>query len=310
VNVLTHGLFWIDLHFLGRPHAIATGVVRGAGGVALVDPGPTSCLETLERGLQQHGIHMADVQHLLLTHLHLDHAGSAGTIVRAHPRIRVYVHERGARHLADPAKLLDSATRLYGDQMDRLWGEFAAVPRENLVELTGDEQIEAGGRTFAVAYTPGHASHHVSYFDSSSGVAFVGDTAGICIDGGYVVPPTPPPDIDLDLWAASVTRIEAWSPSTLFLTHFGPSATVRPHLQALLEHLQLTADMVRTSLNESGTDEERSARFAEALRRELRRHMTDTQLASYTFAAPFEHLWLGLARYWRKRGSEGRGGDR
>jgi glyoxylase-like metal-dependent hydrolase (beta-lactamase superfamily II) len=302
MTVLAPGLSWIDLEFLGRSHAIATGIIQGAGGAALVDPGPTSCLETLELGLQRSGVRFGDVTQLLLTHIHLDHGGSAGTIVRMHPHIKVVVHERGAPHLADPTKLLDSATRLYGDRMERLWGAVEAVPRENLVVVSGGERMEAGGRSFDVAYTPGHASHHVSFFDSASGVAFVGDTAGVCIDGGYVLPPTPPPDIDLEAWAGSVARIEAWSPSTLFLTHFGPTPSVRPHLQDLLDHLQLVAGMVRVTLDEPGTDGERSARFAERLRHELRRYMTEAQVMSYPVAAPFEQLWLGLARYWRKRG--------
>ncbi len=303
MNVLSHGLSWIDIEFLGRAHAIATGVVQGGGAVALVDPGPTSCLATLGAGLQRSGIQWTDVDTILLTHIHLDHAGSVGTLVRAHPRLKVFVHERGAPHMADPTKLLDSATRLYGDRMDRLWGEVAAVPVENLAVLAGGERVDAGGRTFDVAYTPGHASHHVSYFDASSGVAFVGDTAGICIDGGYVLPPTPPPDIDLERWTESIARIEAWNPGTLFLTHFGPAPSVRPHLQDLQDHLQVMAGMVRATLSEPGSDEERSARFAETLRHELRRHMTEAQITSYPVAAPFEQLWYGLARYWRKRTS-------
>ena len=224
MTVLSHGLSWVDLEFLGRPHAIATAVIQSAGGAALVDPGPSTCLPTLELGLQRQGVRWADVRHILLTHIHLDHAGAAGTIVRAHPHIRVLVHERGAPHVADPAKLVESARRLYGADMDRLWGEIAPVPRDRLVVLAGGERVEAGGRRFEVAYTPGHASHHVSYFDAESGVAFVGDTGGVCIDGGYVLPPTPPPDIDLEAWRASLDRIQAWSPDSLFITHFGPIA--------------------------------------------------------------------------------------
>lgn len=301
MDTLTHGLSWIDLQFLGRPHAIATAVVHHAGGVALVDPGPSSCLPALTAGLAERGIRMADVTALLLTHIHLDHAGASGSLVQAHPHMRVYVHARGAPHMADPSKLLSSATRLYGDQMDRLWGRFDPVPAANLVVLEGGERVEAAGRVFDVAYTPGHASHHVSYFDASSGAAFVGDTAGVCVDDGWVLPPTPPPDIDLETWRTSLDRIEAWSPDTLFLTHFGPARSVRPHLHSLIEHLDLTAGWVRDSLSEEGTDEERSARFAERLRREMRVHMTDAQLSSYMGAAPFEQLWLGLARYWRKK---------
>jgi glyoxylase-like metal-dependent hydrolase (beta-lactamase superfamily II) len=298
---LSHGLSWIDLRFLGRSNVIASGVVQGASGVAIVDPGPTTCLATLEQGLQTHGIRWDDVRHILLTHIHLDHAGATGTIVRAHPQITVLVHERGAKHMIEPAKLLDSATRLYGDRMDQLWGEFAAVPAANVVALTGGERVDAGGRVLDVAYTPGHASHHVSYFDSSSGVAFVGDVAGVCVLEGYVLPPTPPPDIDLEAWSVSVDRMLAWSPSTLFLTHFGPVTRVRPHLAELVDNLQRIAGTVRASLDREGTDEDKSERFAEWLRQELRRTMSDAAVDSYVVAAGFKYLWYGLARYWRRR---------
>jgi glyoxylase-like metal-dependent hydrolase (beta-lactamase superfamily II) len=290
------------LKFLGRPHAIATAAVTSAGEVALVDPGPTSCLERLEEGLHADGITLRDVTHLLLTHIHLDHAGATGTIVRRHPDIQVYVHERGATHLIDPTKLLDSATRLYGADMDRLWGEFLAVPAANVRALKGGERLAVAGRSYDVAYTPGHASHHVSYFDASSGIAFVGDTAGVCIDGGYIVPPTPPPDIDVELWAESARRIEAWHPQTLFLTHFGPGTLPSgTHLQTLMDNLQTTLGIAKATLADEGSDEDRRKKFAEELKRELRRHMTDDQIASYGVAAPFESLWLGLARYVRKR---------
>jgi glyoxylase-like metal-dependent hydrolase (beta-lactamase superfamily II) len=301
MRTLANGVSWVDLEFLGRPHAIATGVVQGAGGVALIDPGPSSCLATLERRLGASGIRLADVTHILLTHIHLDHAGSTGTIARRHPHVRVYVHERGAPHLADPAKLIASATRLYGDRMDYLWGAIEAVPPDRMVALAGGERIDAGGRAFDVAYTPGHAVHHVTFLDASSGVAFVGDTAGVCIDGGWVLPPTPPPDINLEAWRGSVERIEAWEPSTLFLTHFGPAPSVRPHLRALIDHLELTAGMVKAALDAPGSDEEKAARFGASLRRELRAHMTEAQVDSYPIAAPFEQLWAGLARYWRKQ---------
>lgn len=292
----------MDLHFLDRPHAIATAVIQGGGSLALVDPGPSTCLDALDLGLQQQGLRVRDVTHLLLTHIHLDHAGATGSLVRQHPHINVLVHERGAPHIVDPEKLLTSAARLYGDQMDRLWGEVAAVPARNVTILRGGERIEVGGRTFDVAYTPGHASHHVSYFDSDSGVAFVGDTAGICVDGGYILPPTPPPDIDLELWKGSVARIEAWSPQTIFITHFGPIHHARSHLNTLVANLDVTSAIVRRLLAEPGTDEEKGRRFAEQLFREMRRQMTDAQLAAYHLAAPLEILWLGLARYWRKRG--------
>jgi glyoxylase-like metal-dependent hydrolase (beta-lactamase superfamily II) len=299
--VLSHGLSYIDLEFIGRPHAIASAIVQSSGGVAIVDPGPTTCLATLELGLQQHGVQWRDVRHILLTHIHLDHAGATGTIVRAHPHIGVFVHERGAPHMVDPQKLIDSASRLYGDRMDRLWGEIAPVPAANLTVLAGGERIDAGGRTFDVAYTPGHASHHISFLDRSSGVAFVGDTAGVRIDEGYALPPTPPPDVDLEKWRGSLDLIEAWSPDTVFLTHFGPIGNVRPHLETLFANLREMAGWVRQTLDDPGSDEERSRTFADRLRQDMRRSMSDMQVAAYPVAVPFEQLWLGLARYWRKK---------
>ena len=166
--VLAAGLSYVDLNFLGRANVIATGVIAGEAGTALVDPGPASCLSTLEEQLQAQGVRLRDVTHLLLTHIHLDHAGATGTIVKRHPQVQVVVHERGATHMIDPQKLLDSATRLYGADMDRLWGEFLAVPEGNIRTVRGGERIEAAGRTFDVAYTPGHALHHVSFYDASA----------------------------------------------------------------------------------------------------------------------------------------------
>jgi glyoxylase-like metal-dependent hydrolase (beta-lactamase superfamily II) len=299
--VLAPGLAWVDLKFRGSPHVIATALVCGAGGVALIDPGPTSCLEALELGLNGLGIRFTDVTHILLTHVHLDHAGVTGTLVRRYPALKVLVHERGTPHLIDPTKLVRSATRLWGDQMPVLWGEVAAVPAANVITLDL-QPITAGGRTFEVAYTPGHASHHVSFFDRSSGVAFVGDAAGIRIKGDYVRPPTPPPDIDVELWTGTAARIEAWDPGTLFLTHFGPSGHVRPHLQSLVENLRASAEWVRASLAAPGTDEERARGYAEYVDRELQRHLTDEQILPHLVGAPFEVSWLGLARYWRKKG--------
>ena len=299
--ILSAGLSFIDLEFLGRSQAIATGVVQASGRVALVDPGPTSFLPVLERELERVGIRLSDVTDLLLTHIHLDHAGATGTLLRRHPSIRVLVHERGARHLVDPSRLLESATRLYGNEMQRFWGEVVPVPAARIETVQGGETVHAAGRDFAVAYTPGHASHHVSYFDRSSGVAFVGDTAGVSVQGGYVLPPTPPPDIDVELWNASVQLIERWGASTLFLTHFGPVTNVGPHLRALLENLAIITALVERALAVDGTDEERQGHFVEQLRLELRRHMPETQALSYEAATPLDLMWLGLARYLRKK---------
>jgi glyoxylase-like metal-dependent hydrolase (beta-lactamase superfamily II) len=204
--------------------------------------------------------------------------------------------------MVDPAKLLASAARLYGDAMERLWGEVAPVPKEALTILAGGERIEAGGRRLDVAYTPGHASHHVSYFSADTGIAFVGDVGGVkTLPNAFVLPPTPPPDIDLELWSDSLTTIESWSPDTLFLTHFGPSAPPGPHLIELRDHLDLTARLVKESLAREGEDSDREAWFTEQISRELRRRLSEADARSYEVAARFDLNWRGLARYFRKR---------
>ncbi len=299
---LAAGLSYFDLEFERLPRIIATAVVHGSAGVALVDPGPSSTLPTLRATLSAAGISMRDVTTILLTHIHLDHAGATGTLVREHPGLRVYVHEKGAPHMANPDKLLASATRLYGEAMDRLWGEVLPVPSGAMTILAGGERISAGGRMFDVEYTPGHASHHVSYFDRESGVALVGDTAGVktCSDG-FVMPPTPPPDVDLEAWRESLARIGRWRPDTLFLTHFGPSSPVPRHLSALGDHLELVSRLVKTSLARAGRDEDREAWFADQMRRELSRRMNEADARAYEVAGRFDLNWRGLARYWRKR---------
>ena len=224
----------VDLQFLGRPGRISAGAIDTPAGVLVVDPGPASCLPALVGGLAALGCAPRDLHGLLLTHIHLDHAGAAGTIVRQHPHVKVYVHGRGAPHLVDPAKLLASATQLYGDQMDRLWGEFAAVPTANLVVPADGAVLDVGGARFDVAYTAGHASHHACYRDRRSGVVFAGDTGGIRVGPSpYVLPPTPPPDIDVRAWQVSLARVRAWEPSGVFISHFGLYRDAAAHLDAL-----------------------------------------------------------------------------
>jgi glyoxylase-like metal-dependent hydrolase (beta-lactamase superfamily II) len=301
MNTLASGLSYLDLNFLGVPRVIATVVLHGPGGAALIDPGPSSTLPALRAGLERIGIGIADLRAVLLTHIHFDHAGATGSLVRENPDLRVYVHEKGAPHLVDPAKLVASATRLWGDEMDRLWGEFRPVPAAALDVLTGGERISAGGRELEVAYTPGHASHHVSYFSADTGIAFVGDTAGIRLHaGGFIMPPTPPPDIDLDLWRDSLRRIANWHPETLFITHFGPYAPVGAHLAEMAAHLELTSGLVKASLATPGDDAEREAWFADEMRRELRRRMSVADADAYEVAGRFDLSWRGLARHWRK----------
>ena len=299
---LASGLSYFDLEFERRPRIIATAVVHGTGGVALVDPGPSSTLPTLRARLGAAGISMRDVTTILLTHIHLDHAGATGTLVRQQPALRVFVHEKGAPHMASPDKLLASATRLYGDAMDRLWGEVLPVPPAAMTVLAGGERISAAGRAFDVEYTPGHASHHVCFFDRASGVALVGDAAGVkLMPDGFVMPPTPPPDVDLEAWQDSLTRIERWRPDTLLLTHFGTSSPTAGHLSALRDHIGLASGLVKQSLARDGEDSDREQWFADQLRLELTRRMNVADAHAYEVAGRFDLNWRGLARYWRKK---------
>jgi len=269
----------IDLMHLGRERVICAFEVNGL----VVDPGPSSCLDTLLDGLEE------EPRALLLTHIHLDHAGAAGHLARIYPSMQVYVHERGAPHVADPSKLWASATRLYGDDMERLWGSSEPVDRERIHILEGGETIED---TFRVTYTPGHASHHVSYLDTSTGEAYVGDTAGVRLPPHeYVVPPTPPPDIDVDRWLHSIGVIEAMDATALNLTHFGRFTDVHEHLERAREALSLRSRKAR---------ELSAEQFAEWSQAETRAAVDFDTAESLLQAAPPDQLGMGLRRYWDK----------
>jgi len=271
----------IDVEHLGRPHVIGCWQV----GEALVDPGPESSLQTLLDALGEER-----PRALLLTHIHLDHAAATGALVRRWPDLEVYVHERGAPHLVDPSRLLASAERLYGEHMERLWGEIVPVPEQNVKPLAGGERV-LGMR---VAYTPGHASHHVSYLHEESGAAFVGDVAGARIPGvDLVVPPTPPPDIDIEAWEGSLATVEGWRPERLALTHFGPVDTPAEHLATVRERLREEAELAR-ELDEAAYEQRHRERVeADAETQQAAEEMIQ--------CVPPQYQWRGLDRYWRKR---------
>jgi glyoxylase-like metal-dependent hydrolase (beta-lactamase superfamily II) len=272
----------IDVLHLGSPRVIGCWQV----GDVLIDPGPASCLPTLLEALGDQ-----PPRALLLTHIHLDHAGASGSLVHRWPELEVYVHERGARHMADPSRLLESARRLYGEDMDRLWGEFVAVPQERLNVLQGGERLRFGDAQFEVAYTPGHASHHVSYLHE--GTAFVGDTGGVrIVEAGPAIPPTPPPDIDIEAWHRSIELISAWRPQRLVVTHFGAYEDVEAQLEAVGRRLDAWAALARELELEP---------FLEAIGAEIDAEVGPELEQTYKQAAPRDQVYAGLRRYWQKR---------
>lgn len=304
MHAITPDSGYIDLEYQGAPRLIATAVLESDDGLLLVDPGPETASDTLMRALRQNGRSLDDVHALLLTHIHLDHAGAVGRIVQAQPDIQVFVHERGARHLINPDRLLRSARRIYGDAMDRLWGDVRPVPESNVTALAGGETIAPDGRSLDVAYTPGHAAHHVSYLDATTGTAFVGDVAGMRVDGAdYVLPVTPPPDVDLEAWHVSLDTLRARQPDRLFLTHFGAFDDVGRHLDAMASRLDAFAEEVRVMLNEDGDAAAHADRFHERHVDAMREHVSEALWAPYEqFGRPRES-WHGLARYWQQRAS-------
>jgi glyoxylase-like metal-dependent hydrolase (beta-lactamase superfamily II) len=275
----------IDLHH-HSPGIIGCYVLETDDGPGLLDCGPATCVEHLRVGLAERGLALTDLRHLLLSHIHLDHAGAAGTLVREHPKLQVHVSAIGAPHVIDPSKLEASARRLYGDAFDALWGELAPVPSEN-VHIVGDDVV--GLECFP---TPGHASHHVSYLDAQ-GTLYAGDAAGVRVGGGaFVMPPCPPPEFDLEAWEQTILEIERRAPDRLALIHFGAYGDVEAHLMMLRETLARWAQRV-----EDGMDEQT---FVAAARYDV--SQTDPDLAdAYDRAAPYWHHFRGIERYWRKR---------
>ena len=292
----------IDLRWAGHPRSIASALLSFGGAFALLDPGPSSTLANLREQLGSCGVAIEDLEALFLTHIHLDHAGCCGALVRENPSLRVYVHSRGAPHMADPSRLLDSARRLYGDAMESLYGEFLPVPQANLIILEGGETLSIGSRKLSVLYTPGHASHHVTYFEPQEGVAFVGDTAGICVEGHpFILPATPPPDINLELWNTSLDSIAALNPNRLFLTHFGFSDHPALHIASYRERLLRWSEMVARILSGEKDDFRASQAFIHAIAEEAKASLTAEEVAHYLFNGGLHLSWLGLARYHRKR---------
>jgi glyoxylase-like metal-dependent hydrolase (beta-lactamase superfamily II) len=269
----------LDLHHQGAERVIGAYLVETDDGLAVFDCGPSSCVEGLKARLREHGLELEGVRHLLLSHIHLDHAGAAGVLVREHPALQVHVSEIGAPHLADPSRLEASARRLYGEAFDELWGELAPVPEANL-RVVGDEVLG-----LACFPTPGHASHHVCYL-GADGTLYAGDAAGVRIQPHRaVLPPTPPPEFDLDTWLRTLDEIERRRPARLALVHFGVADDVERHLA------ELRTRLVRWVEQAGVTEEE----FTQSVSSDV-----ESGLEEYERAMPFWQSYAGLERYWEK----------
>jgi glyoxylase-like metal-dependent hydrolase (beta-lactamase superfamily II) len=292
----------IDLNFLGTEKVIASFLLLGGNSAAIVETGPTSCLEHLQAGLKANGVSPEDVWEVLLTHIHLDHAGASGHLAGLLPNATFYVHELGYPHLADPSKLVTSATRIYGERMDELWGEARPVPEERLVVLGDGEEVGAAGGRLVAHDTPGHAYHHLAYLEPDSGSLFAGDVAGIRLPGqSYVRPPTPPPEIDVEAWVRSIENIRKMAPVTLHPTHFGSYEDVDRHLSELEQRLQDWLLFVEGRSHEGASREEISEELRTKGDAEMLAEGADPEESErYDLAGNYEMLTAGILRYVEK----------
>lgn len=305
---LADDLWILDTLFQGERGVIASYLLAGRESLALVDVGSAASLDTLLAGVRAAGFDPGDITHLLLTHVHLDHAGASGPLVRLLPRAQVFVHRIGAPHLVEPSKLISSAQRIYGSRMHALWGDMEPVPAGRITILDDGDTVRVGGRTLAALYTPGHAVHHVAYCDAARREVFAGDVAGVHLQGvDFVRPPTPPPDLNLEHWSVSIDRLAALNPEVLYLPHFGPVRDVRSHLAQLREHLRQWGELMLAGIRAGKTDAELADDLAASADPEVERaaHIDrEMALRRYELATNYLMSAQGYVRYYRKHHPE------
>src|ERR671916_749347 len=294
----------MDLGFMETEEIIASFLLTGEGSAAIVETGPTTCIENFMQGLKDRGVAPEDVEKVFLTHVHLDHAGASGDLVERLPNAVFYVHEVGYPHMVDPSTLLKSAARIYGEEnMDELFGEAKAVPEDRLVTLEDGEEIEAAGGLLSAHYTPGHAYHHLAYLEPESGHLFTGDVAGVRLPGqSYVKAPTPPPEVDVKGWKGSIETMRKLEPKVLCPTHFGSYEDVKRHLGELEQRLEDWLLLVEERMDEERSQED----IAEELEAKgdaemLREGSNPEESERYELAANYEMLVAGLMRYVSKQ---------
>ena len=289
----------LDLNFLSLPDTIAAYLVHGPDGLVLVETGPASTLPALKAQLAAHGLTTADIKHVLVTHIHLDHAGAAGWL--AQEGATIYVHEVGAPHLIDPSRLLTSAERIYGDRMAYLWGQTVPAPPDRVVPLSDGDTVEAAGLQFTAISTPGHAWHHHSY--RLGDIAFTGDAAGIrLMTSGLVDLPAPPPEFKLEVWQSTIDRLLAENFSAIYPTHYGRTAAVSEQLETLRALMEEAAEFVRLRMV---AGEEREAivdAYVAWNHNRMHAHgLNDFAIEQYNAANPLYMSVDGIMRYWRKK---------
>lgn len=298
---LTSTITAIDLQFRSRPNVIAAYLFYDGKDAALIETGPASTIDTLVEGIQAAGVPLAALRQLVVTHIHLDHSGGAGALMQRIPHARVYVHPLGAPHLADPSKLLTSAARLYGDQMGSLWGKTQPVPKEQITVVDDGDELKLPGAALRAFDTPGHARHHHAFLDSTSGLLFTGDVGGVRMPGArYVRPPTPPPELDIDAWVASIHKLRAVKATGLCPTHFGAHrGDVEWHWNDLESRLVNWGELVRDELTKGKSEGDILVRMKNQVAAEMSALGVD--MRAYDAPLSYATVIAGYVRYWNKK---------
>jgi glyoxylase-like metal-dependent hydrolase (beta-lactamase superfamily II) len=298
-------LWVIDTYHQGQPGVVASYLLDGPHGLGLVDVGSGATVENLLAGVRSAGFDPAQIEHILLTHIHLDHAGATGALVKVLPNAQVYVHRLGGSHLTDPTRLVRSATRIYGEQMRALWGEIVPVPQERLHVVDDGDEIAVGPSELRVLYTPGHAVHHIAFFDERREILFPGDVAGVRLEAPPLIrPPTPPPDLNLEDWYASLDRILALRPQRLFLPHFGPVDEVEDHVAELRERLRTWGNLALEGMRASLDAESIAKAFSGSDLDRLTDLQDTTAARRYELAANYLMSAQGYVRYFQTQHPE------
>jgi glyoxylase-like metal-dependent hydrolase (beta-lactamase superfamily II) len=298
---LRPGVWQISLPFQGEPDIVGSYLIAGETEIALIDPGPGSMLEEQLAAIREAGFDPSDVTHLVLTHIHLDHAGMTGSLLHSMPRANVYVHSKGAPHLIDTSKVVASASRIYGGRMQELWGEIESVPEERIRVVEGGDILTIANRRLEVHYTPGHAVHHVVFFDVHSGELFAGDAAGVRLQGiDYIRPPTPPPDLDVEAWSDTIDTLKRLRPDVLYIAHFGPTRNVTQHLERLREKLFSWGDFILGEMRKGKGEAEIIELLIARTQPEIQRVTSDPlAVKRYEIATNYAMTVQGYMRYWK-----------